>query len=328
MHLTYLAPALALLAALPAAGQSGAQGPSALERWRELSPERRAALRERFQDFQAMDEAQRVELRARHERLREAERRVEAELDPQAAEELRRLGPDERRAFLHERLTHEFGRCGRRVAGLLPDDVRARLESAGPEERMHLMRELRGRHERGELERGLDELGRKLGLPEAEIAAFAELAPEARKQKLFELRRREVDERVAREGPPSWIPADEWHAMQQLDDREFCARLRSCRGRDRGDESPDRELGRLLRPDLEWLRELEAVPEAERRAEIERRIAARVLGWLERHPEAPLAADLERLRALPPRELLDAVRHPWRGKRPRERGESPPEHRR
>lgn len=294
------------------------RAPAALERWRELPPERRAALRERFRDFQELDEVQRGELRARHERLREAERRVRAELDPESAAAFERMGPSERREFLRERLAHEFERCGSRMAGLLPDDVRDRLESAGPEERMRLLRDLRGRFEDEHLERGLDELGRRLGLPEAEIAAFAALDAPARKQKLFELHRRVVSERVEREGPPAWIPADEWGAMQDLDDREFCARLRSCRSKG-GDGPP--ELGRLLRPDPEWLAELEALPEAERRAELERRLAGRLMAWLEEHPAAPLAADLERLRAMTPREQLESVRRAWRGKRGgRERG--------
>jgi hypothetical protein len=316
----------ALAAVAPAPGQgvgqsAGEAHPTALERWSELPPERRAALRERFHDFQELDDVQRAELRARHERLREAERRVRAELDPEAAAAFERLEPSARREFLRERLAHEFERCGARVAGLLPDDVRARLESASPGERMHLMRALRGRNEDEQLGRGLEELGGRLGLSEAEIAAFADLSPDARKQKLFELRRREVDARVAREGPPAWIPADEWRAMQELDDREFCSRLRSCRWRGRGDDGPP-ELGRLLRPDPDWLADLEALPEAERRAELERRLAARLLGWLEEHPEAPLSADLGRLRTLAPRELLESVRHGGRGKRgPRERGD-------
>jgi hypothetical protein len=314
---------LALVAVPPAAGQgAGAPQHSALERWSELPPERRAALRERFRAFQELDEVQRAELRARHERLREAERRVRAELEPEDAAAFEGLGPSERREFLRERLAHEFGRCGARVAGLLPDDVRARLESASPAERMHLMRALRGRHEAEQLGRGLEELGRRVGLSEAEIAAFADLPPQARKQKLFELRRREVDERVAREGPPAWIPADEWRAMQALDDREFCARLRSCRARSGGGDGPP-ELGRLLRPDPEWLAELEALPEGERRSEIERRLAARLLDWLERHPDAPLSADLERLRTLAPRELLESVRESGRGER-RYRSRTPP----
>lgn len=331
-HLALLV--IALSAALPAAGQRthGPQSPSALERWHELPPERRAALRERFEAFQAMDETERAELRARHERLREAEQRVRAELDPQTAAELERLDPSERREFLREHLAHEFNRCGARVAGLLPDDLRARLESADPEQRMHLLRELRGRFESGKLEHGLDELGRRLGLSDAERAAFAELPPEARKQKLFELHRRTVTERVERDGPPAWIAADEWRSMQDLDDREFCARLRSCRSQDRGDDDGPPELGRLLRPDPDWFAELQALPEPERRAEFERRLAARLLAWLEAHPAAPQAAELERLRALPPGELLESVRDSWRDERrsrrdrPRMPGAPPGEH--
>src|SRR6187402_1816885 len=103
----------ALAAVAPAPGQGVGQGageahPTALERWHELPPERRAALRARFHDFQELDEVQRAELRARHERLREAERRVRAELDPEAAAAFERLEPSERREFLRERLAHEF----------------------------------------------------------------------------------------------------------------------------------------------------------------------------------------------------------------------------
>lgn len=248
------------LAALPAAAQRGPDAPPAIERWRELSPERRAALRERFQAFQQLDEAQRAELRARHERLREAERGLGAELAP--------LDPAQRREFLRRHLARESDRCGERLT-----------------------------------ER----------LSEAERAALAALPPDERRAKLFELHRRRIDERVERDGPPPWISPDEWRSLQQLDDREFFARLRAHR-------PPEGRDGPPLRPDPDWLAELAALPEAERRAEIERRLAARVLDWLERHPEVPLAAQLERLRALPPRELLEEARQAGRdARRPRVR---------
>ena len=302
-----------VLAVLPAAGQGG-RGPSPLERWQELSPERRAEMRERFEAWQRMSEAERAELRARHERLREAEQRVRRELDADTRAELERLDPAERRERLREHLAHEFSRCGKRVEGLLPDDVRERLAAAGPEERMRLMRELRGRFEDEKLARGLDALAQRLELPEAERAGFADLAPEARKQKLYELRRREVLERVAREGPPAWIAPEEWQAMQQLDDREFCERLRSCRGPERGEDGA-RDLWRLLKPDPEWLAEVADLPEPERRAEFERRLGERVLGWLDEHPAALPELDRGALRALAPRERLERVREAWRGGR-------------
>lgn len=250
-----------LCAALPAAAQRPHDGSSALERWRELSPERRAALRERFQAFQQLDETQRAELRARHERLREAELGLGTQLAP--------LDPTQRREFLRRHLTRESDRCGERLTERLSDEERAAL----------------------------------VGLPPAE-----------RRAKLFELQRRRIDERVERDGPPPWIAPDEWQALRQLDDREFFARLRAHR-------PPEGRDGPPLRPDPAWNAELASLPQVERRAELERRLAARALDWLERHPDAPLAAELETLRTLPPRELFERVREAWRGPR-RARGEA------
>lgn len=302
--------AVSVLALLPAAAQGG-RGPSPMERWHELSPERRAEMRARFEAWQDMSEAERAELRARHERLREAEGRVRGELDPEQRAELERMGPAERREFLREHLAHEFSRCGRRMAGLLPEDVRERLEAAGPDERMQMMRDLRGRFEEDKLARGLDALARRLDVPEVEREAYAALTPEARKQKLYELRRREIVERVERDGPPPWIAADEWQAMQSLDDREFCARLRRCRPEGRGEDDL-RELWPLLRPDPAWFEGAETLSEAERRAEFDRRISERLLGWLEAHPQALPELDRAELRALPPRVQLQRIRDAWR----------------
>ena len=175
--------------------------------------------------------------------------------------------------------------------------------------------------------RGLDALARRLELSEAERASFAGLAHDARKRKLYELRRREIVARVELDGPPAWIGADEWQAMQQLDDRAFCARLRSCRS-DRSEGRDDRDLGelwRLLRPDPQWFEAAESLSESERRAEFERRISPRVLDWLDDHPQALPELDRAELRALPPREQLQRVRDAWRDRHePRSpSGESP-----
>jgi hypothetical protein len=250
-----------LFAALPATAQRAPDAPPALERWRELPPERRAALRERFQAFQQLDEAQRAELRARHERLREAERGLDAQLAP--------LEPAQRREFLRRHLARESDRCGERLS-----------------------------------ER----------LSEAEREALAALPPDERRAKLFELHRRRIEERVERDGPPPWIAPEEWRALRQLDDREFFARLRAHR-------PPEGRDGPPLRPDPAWLDEIASLPEAERRVELERRLAARALDWLERHPEVPLAAELETLRALPPAELLGRLREAWRAHGLPRRGE-------
>jgi hypothetical protein len=118
---------LLLLTALPAAAQRSPDAPPAIERWRELSPERRAALRERFQAFQQLDEAQRAELRARHERLRETELGLGVELAP--------LDPAQRREFLRRHLARESDRCGERLSERLSEAERAALAALPPDER-------------------------------------------------------------------------------------------------------------------------------------------------------------------------------------------------
>lgn len=313
--------ALLLLAAPPVAaqGQHAGANAAALERWKQHSPEQRAALHARFEAFKNMDAGQRDELRARFERLRQAEQRVRRELSPELQAQVAGLDPHERREFLRENLAHEFNRCGKRIGELLPPELRTRLESAGPQERMQLMGQLRERCDGDKLVRGLVELGRRLEFAQPELDALAELEPQAQRAKLLELRRRELVQRVEREGLPAWVDAQEWADWAGLDDREFCSRVHAKRdegrGEGRGDEQGGSELWRLMRPDPSWFDELSDLEPEARRAEFERRMAARFLDYLAAHPERTSLEELQRLRALPPSEVLQAVRERQRGGR-------------
>jgi hypothetical protein len=289
----------------------GRPSPEAIERWKRLSPEERARLRERYEAWKGMDEAERDELRRRHERLREAERDVRRDLPPEARRSLEELGPQERRELLREHLEQELVERGRRMRRLLPPELREQLESASPEERARLMGELRRRFEQEGLRRGLREVGRELGLAPDEVEALQALPVEVQRAKLLQLRRLEILRRVAREGLPEWITSEQWADWQGLSDERFLERLHAARPR-RGGEGP-REVWRLMRPDPRWFEELAALSPEERRDELDRRLAGRLLEELAGRPELLPPEELAALRGLPPPEVLERVRARLRG---------------
>jgi hypothetical protein len=295
----------------PEGAPHGRPSPEAIERWKRLSPEERARLRERFEAWKGMDEDERAELRRRHERLREAEREVRRDLPPDARRCLEGLGAHERRELLREHLEHELVERGRRMRRLLPPELREQLESASPEERARLMGELRQRFEQEGLRHGLKEVGRQLELPPQEVEALLGLPVEVQRAKLLQLRRLEILRRVSREGLPEWITPQQWAEWQGLSDERFLQRLHSARPR-RGGDGP-RELWRLMRPDPRWFEELAALSPEARRDELDRRLAARLLQQLEGRPELLPPEQLEALRALPPPEVLERVRARLRG---------------
>jgi hypothetical protein len=183
---------LALSLVASAAAQSGipASRAQALQRWEQLSPAQREALRSRFEAWQGLGADRKAQLRQRFERLRAAEQRVDGASAPK---------------------------------------LRGQLESATPRERAALMLRARARVEGDKLERSLAELGRRLELPESERDALAKLDRPEQRRKLLELRRREITGRIEREGLPAWITPQEWQTWSRLDDREFFRELNERR---------------------------------------------------------------------------------------------------
>jgi hypothetical protein len=333
-----IAPALALVLALASGAPAHPRGPArqdksaaedAIERWKHISPEERARIERRFEAWKQMDESQREVLRRRHERLRAAERTVDRELPAGARRCLEGLAPEERRALLREHLEGEFFERGRRMRGLLPEDVREKLESASPEERAKLLCELRRRFEGEGLARGLREVGRRLELAPEDVERLTSMPSALQRAKLLQLRRLEITRRVAREGLPAWIPAEQWAAWQGLTDEQFLERLHAARSRRWSERG---ELWRLLRPDPHWFEELAGLEPDALRAELQRRTAERVIENFAQHPEVVTPAELDELRALAPADALDRARERLRaafgdrrdGRRDRRGGDGSP----
>jgi hypothetical protein len=132
--------ALAALCALaPASAALAQEGPR--QRWEQLSPEEQALLRERFQQFEGLDPAQRDELLRRHARLRAEQERVLARLPEDARQRLATLDPERRRQVLLDLAHAELLRRGARLRARLPQEMVERLEQAPPQERRALMRD-------------------------------------------------------------------------------------------------------------------------------------------------------------------------------------------
>lgn len=310
---------LASLLAGPASARQDGPAPRGgdraerLERWERLSPEQRALLRERFEAWRRMDESERAHMRRRLERLRDVEQRVEHGLPPAVRERLERLAPAERREMLSHHLRDELFERGRRMRGKLPPEVAARLEGAAPEERERLLAELRGSFEREHLGRALRDLGAELELPGAEVDLLLAQPVEVQREKVLELRRAELARRVQRDGLPEFLTADQWRAWAALDDREFFERLYEARGGPRRGEERRSGLRHLVCPDPQWLGELAPLPREERREELQRRLRARALDWLAEHPELLRPGELDELRGLETRALLERLGERGRG---------------
>jgi len=328
---------VALVLPAPAQGREGLQ--AARERWEAMTPEQRAEMQRRFDELRAMGAERRGELERRYESLRAAERAALEEMPESARRELEALPPAQRGEIARELARDELLERGREVRARLPEAVRERVERARPAERGEVLRELRrGRRDEG-LDTALERLGRELELPAEERERVKGLPPEQREARLFELHRARVARRVEREGVPAGVRPDEWEGWSRLPPREFHQRLdqrrrelglRSLRelfdpegartGVGEGAAGRER-LGALMHPDPRWRIELRERTREERRAQIDRRVRARALDFLERNPGTVAPPELARLRGLEGEAFLEALAEHRGGGRRADRGE-------
>jgi hypothetical protein len=166
------------------------------ERWRQLSPEKQAELRARFEQLNSLDEGQRKDVEERASRLRHMAEGVIKGLSAAERKRLEALEPEQRGKILRAMVEQAARQHGQRVHGKLPPEVRERLAAAAPEERGPILAELRQRSREHESASAIERLGRHLDLDRAEVERLKALSPEERMQKVMELGRHAIQLRM------------------------------------------------------------------------------------------------------------------------------------
>ncbi len=333
--------ALVLALAAPLAAQDDRQHAEARERWSRMSAAERAEIERRFEAFRRMDAVQRHQLEDRMGHLREAKKRARERLPRETRKQLDRLGPAKREEIVSELTRENVSERGRDLLERMPAEWRERIEGAAPAERPRLLRKLKEQNRGTRMEHAFDRLGEELSLSDEEIRRMKSLPLEQREAELLALSRRAMERETETGGLPDWISEAEWKSWKGLPPREFHERRHMKRreagigpGRGRRDAHEGAEhLRRLTHPDPTWRLELQDLSPSERRAEIERRLKERLLEFLEQRRELVTEEELERLRGLSGRELMDATREQRRrgadrgsrdGQRPGRPGPRPP----
>ena len=209
-----------------AATQQAPAHESPRERWARMSPQEREVMQQRFEQFKRMDEAQRREVIERWKHVQRLERGTREALHG----ELSKLGPEQQRECLRGYIGRELFERGRAMREMLPRDLLEKIEGATPEEAERLLHEFKERNRAERADQALFELGHELQLAPAEIERLRSLPEEERRTEMFVLRRRQIEQRVAQDGLPSWMTQQEWDELSALDAPKFCERwwARKC----------------------------------------------------------------------------------------------------
>jgi len=202
------------------APQSPASHESARERWARMSPQEREQMQQRFEKFKRMDPAQQREIIERWQHVQRLERGTREVLHG----ELSKLQPEQQRECVRGYVGRELYERGRAMRDLLPPDLLAKIESAPPEEAERLLREFKEHMLAERADRALFDLGRELALDPIEIERLRSLPEEQRRAEMFVLRRRQIEQRIARDGMPSWLTQQEWDELRALEAPKFCER--------------------------------------------------------------------------------------------------------
>ena len=227
--LPFVVAVIALVCAASAAGQApfggapfggapagGAPGSEAgappdhelAQRWRALSPERRAELARRYEQLRAMPDGEREALVARARELQRIEADVLDELSSEQRARFDAMPAETRRGVVHELVLQRARERAERLREALPTERLEALQRGDRRERERALGDLRREHER-ELPRRIRAVGTDLGLPEAELGRLVGLPHELQRRELAELVRRRFAAWVAENGPPPGVdPAE------------------------------------------------------------------------------------------------------------------------
>lgn len=307
--------------------------PSAAERWRALSPERRAQLEARFDALKRLDPEERQGLRRLAARIGQFEDDAEQDLSPELRARFLALEPTKRAELVRTLALAEAASTAQTVLRSLPDEVRDGLEEQAAPERQAALRKTRdGRQQRllsavrsqpGRFGLTLEDLLRIEGLPQGEQKQALLMRLQGRAVEALR-RRSSSDPRLDPDRLERLTPDRFARAFLHLgeSDPELAAQLvpglRPMRGHMRGLE----KLQVALRPSAEELLRLQELPARERRGQLAGWQRERILSVLEAESLVE-PAELKRLRGLKVGQLhREAGRLASGRRRPRgERGE-------
>lgn len=218
-------------------------------RWERLSPEEKERARERYEQYRAMSEEERVELKARARRLAETRQRVLNDLGPEEKERLKGLEPERQREVVKDLVQDEAREIASHVREKLPEGLIKRLEAARPEDRARYFLQFKRTHLGRIANYAIDQIGKRLELAPEEIARLKNLPQAERAQAVLELRKK-LGARDADEfGLPPGITPRDWGELQALPPEQVFVKMQRMR-REReallaaGDAKPqDRQPG-------------------------------------------------------------------------------------
>jgi hypothetical protein len=304
-------------------------------RWAAMGDAERAEFRHRLECLRNMRPEDR---RFLEERARDLEARMASlteQLPAETKQRLATLEPEKQREILDEYLTERERARGKRVRAHLPPEYMARLEAAPPEDRGPLLRALHEEMRERAGSRVIDFVCRKQDVPPDEVERLEGLSGRERMRAVLELKREHLRERVASDGPPPGVTADDWRRMNELPLEDFFERWGRRRSSREGWLDPDAvqpgefdrerppldpnsrwvhrgtlldELAELARPTLDDLLDLAHLTGRERRDVVAGRIRARCVEFLGRHPLLP-PSEVEDLSAYDDQRFVDEVRN-------------------
>jgi len=252
---------VAIACAMPRAVLAQDRGlDEARARWEQMTPEQRAQMRERFERFRQMPPEHREAMEDRARFLREAMRRAEERLSPEDRARIAALAPARRIEVLRDLAMLDGRERGARIHGALPEAWRERLERVPAEERARVLGEMQQKmreHRHGD-PRGQGPESR--GGP----------GPEAR-ERGADARERGADARE-RGGDPGERGGDPGERGADPGERGADPGERGADPGEPGRERQPEPLASKLRKlglSPEEIARIEALPEAERRREIE-----------------------------------------------------------
>ena len=217
---------LGVVAAAAGAWIDGAGLEHARQRFASLTSGERATLRERYETFKSLPDAEQDALRRRARNLARLDEEVMQSLPQDVSEQLASLPPLKQREIRRDMLISEARERGRRVREKLPPEELARLRRApSASERAGFLQEFKHRNVDRFVSATLERLGPRVGIDEARLAALRALPREERVRELIAWTSELSEEDVVRWGLPFRISREQWAQWRDLSPEAFFTEL-------------------------------------------------------------------------------------------------------
>lgn len=195
---------------------------AARSRWERMSPEERERMSRLYSRLRDLSPEERTRMQAQLERMARVRREIEENLPPEFVAKLEKLAPEERREVLREYVGLAIGERAERLRERMPEDFVKKLEGMDPGRRGEMLHDPKAPWREEYADRALGYLGRQLQLPAEEVERIRALPPDAKRDAVFELGRREMKRR----GPPPGVSKEEFESWTNLPPEECLRRLR------------------------------------------------------------------------------------------------------